>query len=267
MVSVRRAGAFLLLLTTTLACSGPERLQAGHEDSGHGGQDAKAYVFDVLRARYETGDRGNLGQIDLSMVDYLPNTHGVEIGRPESEAELFPDSAIVVGEIIDVRPGFGFVETKFFEPEGRHQVAFDDPKASWKALYLTVQVHESFGDLPASGTFTSGVTVWNWDLERFAAGLKAIGPAVFVVDRRSPIFGYDPEVWAISGDGTYIAEIDTAGNLSLPMLPESVASGRLSTGGTLDELRKRAAGPGRLVTYELRAYGLKLFMAAIDKAG
>lgn len=72
-------------------------------------------------------------------------------------------------------------------------------------------------------------------------------PEVVLFLHRSPVFGYDENVYAVVSDGALIAHVDDAGQLTLPVLDSEESGPLLQPAGSLTTLRQAARAPQHVV--------------------
>lgn len=161
---------------------------------------------------------------------------------------------VVVGHVVAAEPGLGFVPRGSIpDTAGRVvgdgvSVPFDDPRALWRTQHLTVQVDETLsGAVKPGQAITVGLAVngsRDTDAATVGRGLKEMGRAVWFLTRRSPVFAYDPHIYADVADGGLIAPVATDDRLTLPFGDPATSHALLSDGPTLTRLRRGSqSGP------------------------
>lgn len=214
------------------------------------GDDARsdvAYLFEFLHDRFYLPSSGPMPRL----IDFLPNTHGRYVDAPEpyDAGELTPGSAIVIGEIVEVREGATYDEAE--DDSGARIVDQGSPDVDWSILHLTVRVDEHFGDIrtteantvPSAVTYPAGV-----DVQRLANGLLAIGPALFVLSNDGAFVNsgfLSSDAWALAGNAAFIGPLPDGDTLVFPILEQHHSAQFIEDSPTLTTLRERAAEPVR----------------------
>lgn len=219
---------------------------------------ARGYAISELRARAERADRAPAAYRRLD--ELLGNTVYSTDGRPATPLT----DAVVRGTVVDVDPGYGFVAAEG-APAGAEivgdgaKVGFDDPRAVWRTQHLSVRVDEVLsGDATAGQVIRVGLAVGgsaDTDASKLSQGLRSLGEAVWFLRKDSPVFAYDPTLFADVEDGGMIAVVDDSGDLTLPFADPAWAERLTRDAPTLGTLRSAARRPRRVVRFEPATVG------------
>lgn len=170
--------------------------------------------------------------------------------------------AVLVGSVVDVQPDRGFDEVRdpassASDPPSSDVVAFDDPRADWRTVRVTVRVDRTLtGVSGGSGAQGRSVTI-DWPLlggvgrdqaDRWtdvAQGLRDLGPVLLLTSAEpdEPAYLLD----RVLVDPPYsIATIAEDGGLDLPLAPDARTATRFLDGldtvsEVEDALRARAS--------------------------
>lgn len=179
-----------------------------------------------------------------TLDELLPN---VRWGSDGDEGFTRSD-AIVIGKVVDVQKGSGFIplsEDITDRPNGDgERVDFDDQKALWRTVHVTMDVEESIG-AQVDSQIRIGMPFVTDRFETTAGGLKALDRiAVFLIDGGAP-YQYDKSLYGVALDGTAVLRIDNDGSLEAPFRVEEAKE--LGPVPTLEDLRTAASGPERRV--------------------
>ncbi|MGH9194923.1 MAG: hypothetical protein ACRD1T_04195 [Acidimicrobiia bacterium] len=179
----------------------------------------------------------------------MPNVKWGEPGKPPCAlADVIP-----VGTIANVTKGAGWFADED-NNGGSQQIPFDDPRAVWKTVHLTFSVERQWGVAKAPSDVRVGLAMGGKaDFARVASDLKSLGRVVLFLYKDSPVFAYEPYLFAIQEDGGMIATVDSEGRLALPFLDSARAARLLEQTPTLDALAAAARDPER--TIELAQVG------------
>jgi hypothetical protein len=151
-------------------------------------------------------------------------------------------NAAVVGRVVDVQKGEGC----WGEKEGECG-AFNDPRAMWQWLTVTVSVEETLASSEniEANTITAGIGISSGlggDVEKSfeiaSSGLQGAGRSVFIMSKL-PDSSQDELEWYFTKDGGLILPIASDNTLSLPAAAEFDEESRLlHNTPTLDLLRR-----------------------------
>lgn len=195
-----------------------------------------------------------------TLSDLLPtSTHYDAEGDDVPAAPVV--EAILVGEIVEVQPGYGFPASV---PDDGHDYRMDfaSAEADWSTVTLTVEVDEvvstadgvDIGDsvqvgmavFPARGTSER----WQYDTDAIFDSLKESGRTLFVLDQNAgsvTLYPHDGELYDLFMAGEWWAPIGAAGTISLPVGDNGQEEIWLSDADTLSELRDDASEPLKVV--------------------
>lgn len=216
--------------------------------------DSVTYLEKQMRGRAEAASRDVWYR---SLDELLPNARFAVPGEPP---ESITDFA-VVGEVVDVAKGFGFVVMRD-APDGGLPGEFDSAGAMWKTVHLAFRVDRVLGGGGVEGTLKVGVAFdASADFKIIREGFKNLGRVVLFLQQDSPVFAYDPQLYAIAEDGALLAVVDQqSGRLSLPALDADRADALLHPTVTLEELERRAVLPPYVIP--LRVQGGQKYRSA-----
>lgn len=222
---MRRSWALIRTLTALAAVV---TLIAGCGGTGPG-------AIEALAARQQSGT----GSSVFRDVSELTVNHLYQVGD-KTPAPV--TTAVIRGRIAEVAQGRAFAVPGGDAPDGT-LTDFDDGDAQWRTFHLTVNVAEAIsGDVPGAAVVVGLAFGPAAELDTVRKDLLAMGEMVFFLER-SPVFGYDPTVYGIVGDGSLLATVSETGQLALPVLDSERERSLLSRGGTLTELRAIAKEP------------------------
>ena len=236
----------VVLMATTLAVGCSSGDDDGNETSAISSVDAREDLVSSVRGRFDAGlFRFYPAE---TLVDFLPNT----TYRTESAGDVQASDAAVLGQIVAVEPGAGFVAGEEQGGPDGVETSFDDPAALWRTVELQVQVDQSFGGPIASGdTVTVGFAIGNVEeLETVREGFRSLGSLLLFLNDDAPTMAYDPELWGMTADGRYLATVARDGRLELPFSGEGEDPSLVGDGLTIDDVRAAADGPGRTIVVE-----------------
>jgi hypothetical protein len=206
-----------------------------------GAAEARAAFVDVLAARSDSVGGG----VPRTLEEHLPN---VALQPPSGEPVPLP-ILVVIGEVTDVQPGRAFRDAPPNSGESATEVDFDDPTASSRTLHLEVRVDDApvRVGVPISGAADPRVLI---------DGAKALGRVVLLLDRTTQAYPYDASLLRMIAEGRYLVTVDDDDTLHLPVLPLEDARAFQGELRSLDDLRRAAAEPTRLIPVEEPAPGV-----------
>lgn len=196
-----------LVVGAALQSGGNER-QSANGALSMSRAEALEYTFDHLVARSESS-------VDVmrprSVVDYLPNQ--LVSFNGSAPAPLVTD--FIQGRVTSVSNGAGY----FTEGDAPRAtvVPFDDTRAMWKVLELTVAVEESFAGEFADRARIGLVIDAEIDASIVEAGLRGTSVVVPLVDDN--YFTHDSELLSIAQGGDGLGLVDQSG-ITFPVLEE-----------------------------------------------
>ncbi len=206
--------------------------------------EARAYAVERMQARFEsmTGQ-----ETYRSVSELLPNTQFSIDGAP---AKPLAD-AVVKGRITSVEDGKAHV----WPPDGpdkRQEVSFDDSRAMARTLHLTIQPEERIGEgAPILDPITVGLAIsGSTDTDKMKEGLLSLGTVVVFLGKGSNVLNYDLSIYRVVGNGQLVARVDRDGRLTMPFMDPDHARHIMGSVATVDDLRKTAANPGRVIRVE-----------------
>jgi hypothetical protein len=171
-----------------------------------------------------------------SYADVLPNTRFRTAGTREAALPLTP--LVVVGQVVDVRPGTAW------DARGE-RVPFDADEAAWRQVRATVTVTEVLG---SAGWAATTVTVAfplgaGEDYDSARSRFLAKGARVLPLYRWE---GAETGLWGVGPvHAVLVADVAADGTLTLPCVTARRAARLLAEVPTLEALRAAAAGPVR----------------------
>lgn len=200
-----------------------------------------SYVIEQLQARNESRDGA---RYFADITELLDNTRFEVAGSPAIPLT----DAVVVGRVAAVEPGAGFrVEGE--DAPGGIQVDFEDDRALWHTVHVHVDVDQVVsGDAVEGTTVTVGFALGTpATFDKIADGFLAMGDLLLFLLGGSPVFEYDPSIYATMDDGALLALVDPEGRITLPVLDDTQAATLTGPAPTVQELRRAAAAPVRVV--------------------
>jgi hypothetical protein len=228
-------------LQTPVAGGGPDRRPPPAPPPPHA---------QVLRVDGSTGDSS--GPFWSTLRGVLPNVRYTydSAGRPMQEQAT---DSVVVGRVVRTAPAYGMLGQPLVEGEDvrTRQIPFDDPRAAWRILSVTVQVSETLAGTPAEELILDwtilGPSQRGQDARTVGQALEDLGTIV-VLSKASPsrpefVPGRSP-----LGSGYGIARITAEGRLDFPLIVpnEGPTAASFQDGiDTLSELRAEAQKPTR----------------------
>lgn len=169
-----------------------------------------------------------------SVVEATPSVLYLVYGREE----LRMSDAYVVGTIIDVQEGRSFNWAEGTNSSERIEVPFNIADAKVSTVHLVIKVDRSIvapghPDIDQT-TVTVGLAL-NAPVAVDAArkDLSTGGSVEVLLVRSSPVFDYDPALWAILDDGEFLGRVSVEGTVSFPTLAER---GLVPEGLTIEQL-------------------------------
>lgn len=179
-----------------------------------------------------------------TLAELLPN---VRVQR--GDAQVRPADGAILGRVLDVAEGSGFVIDGDDAHDGR-AVDFDHGKAIWRTVHLSVAVDEDFGKHSWAGrTVSVGLAMdGDADFSRAKDALPPYGSVVIFLDQRSRVFAYASDVVGVAGSGTMFAVADEDGSLRMPFLDSAEADAMLGHTRSLPALKAESAKPARVIT-------------------
>jgi hypothetical protein len=177
-------------------------------------EDAFATVFE----RFAGGASRTLPAY-RNVADALPT---VEYHADTGEVFRVSD-AFVLGEYVKIEPGVSMRWDETTEEDIAIQLPFGDPTAMASTAHVTVEVTESVlvdGSAELNGqTITVGIVVWDTDnLATIKAEFEQHPTIATMLTNSSLVFDYDPTLWAIIGDGSFLG-LPVGDQLIFPALP------------------------------------------------
>lgn len=161
-------------------------------------------VLDFYAARHETATRI---APERGLADLLPNQHFAIDGAAPAPLS----SGVVIGTILNVEPGRGYVVEGDDAPTGQ-EVEFANPNALWRTISVELEVERQFDtslgivDQVRFGLPIDGAT----DYEAMRQGLISMGRVVVVLDPPGA-FSYDPSLYRVHWDGVFLAPVSDDG--------------------------------------------------------
>lgn len=169
-----------------------------------------------------------------SVVEAMPSVLYLVNGREE----LRMSDAYVVGTIIDVQEGRSFNWVEGTNSSERIEVPFNSADAKVSTVHLVIKVDRSIvapGQLDIDQTTVTVGLALNAPVAVDAArkDLSTGGSVAVLLVRFSPVFDYDPALWAILDDGEFLGRVSDEGTVSFPTLAER---GLVPDGLTIEQL-------------------------------
>lgn len=173
---------------------------------------APDYLIGNIRAMSDAGDRRTLAR---NLAEFLPNQQFVV-----ADAQPEPDSSVVVrGEVTGAVGARGFrVPGDGPESDAASGVEldFDDPRAQWRVIDVTVAVKDSVGDAAADEEHL-GIVVDGADHERLVKEAAKLGEVVVVLDEPG-FYTFDRKLRQVDDLGTLVGQLDPDGAITFPAL-------------------------------------------------
>lgn len=174
-----------------------------------------------------------------TLDEALPN---VTYLRPDRGPATVTD-LVVVGKIVDVEKGRGFVVHGNDAPDGIPS-DFNAKNARWWTVHATVAVERTLGSTETPEQVTVSLPLdFPKEFDTMAGGLKGLGRVAFFLDKDSPLGAYDPSVTIVIESHALIATVAGDGTLALPFIDQEKASKLLSGVPRLADLEGRARQP------------------------
>lgn len=193
-----------------------------------GGEVARMSVIEDLSARHGSASRGS--PLYTAVDEAMPNVlYSIDGAAPVSVADAY-----VVGNVVEVVAGRSFLWAETADTEIRTEVPFNDPTAMVSTIHVTVGVNRSIvaASEPAavhqalapgrSVTLALALSA-PVDVDAAAAELRALGTLATLLYHPSPVFDYDPSLWAVLEDGAFLGQVDAKGLVTFPVLTGEIA--------------------------------------------
>lgn len=211
----------------------------GNEVSGH--DEGRVSASTAVRAAMPGDPAWYFDSARSILVDA-----NVDGGWAHSPRDVLPGGSytdlVVVGTIVDVAPGRGYVyRDDQAVADNRGSVDFDDPDVDARDLVATLEVEEAWGPRGDTDPVGPAVTLRfggppSWDAATYASSLLGMGRAVFfLVHRAAP----DQSDYGVVGPGPLIGLVE-GDRLTFPGVRQpglGVDSNFMAPYGTLDGLR------------------------------
>ena len=127
-------------------------------------------------------------------------------------------ATVVVGDIVRSEAGRAF---RLGRGSGGDEVAFDDPAADWRSVYLTVRTEEILGrgERGLAGEMRVGVTLRGGRVETAALldSFAGLGRSIFFVQGGDRRVDDTKDVRWLAYEGASTMRIEPGGHLSLPL--------------------------------------------------
>lgn len=167
----------------------------------------------------------------------------------EGQAARPLTEAVVVGRVVEVRKGVGFLVEGADAQDGDRRL-FDARDAVWRTVHLVVRPTTVVSGSVPAGDVTVGLAFGDEpSFDAIRDDVMSWGDSLFFLVR-SPVFGYDPSVYGTVGDGELVGRVDDAGRITLPVLAGPDAATLLGTTRTVDDLVAAAREPVTTVTLD-----------------
>jgi hypothetical protein len=197
MKAIGKAAA-LAMLTTITACTG----DATPEGQG---------VFENLAARHGSVSGS---AIHRTPAEAMPQVrYSIDGADPISIADVY-----IVGDIVDVKMGRSFFWTESADEETRTEVDFNADGAQVSTLHVSIAVTRSIVDpnqrdeldpmvAPGSVVTLALALTSPVDVDKAAEELGKGSTVAALLYRSSPVFDYDPTLWAVLNKGAYFGSV------------------------------------------------------------
>lgn len=237
-------------LTAVVLTVGPIVLDAGGGEAPESESESAvmADAVQVLRAGIPTG--GSSVRPWSTLRGVLPNVDYAYDSAGRQMREQITDS-VVVGRVVRTEPAYGMRGEPLVAGEDvrTRVVAFDDPRAAWRVLSVTVEVSETVAGAPADELVLQwtvlGPSDRGQDARAVGRALEDLGTLV-VLSKASPSSPeFVPGRTALSS-GYGIGRVAADGGLDFPLIgPQEgpAAAAFMDSITTLPELRARAHEP------------------------
>lgn len=204
------------LLTT--ACSSSET--GGPQRTALTGKAAEQYLVDHLKARRASVDGV---YVEASFKDLLPDQKfSIDGSRAASLTQ-----GLVVGEVVDVRPGRGYVVGGEDAAQGQ-EVAFAAPDAQWKTVVLRIAVSQAWGEVGHPDEVSLAMVIdGRVDAESAMNGFLELGRVIVPVMEQNQCAYAQPAYLARQGD--LLGTVSNSGEIAFPALADD---GRAFLGAT-----------------------------------
>lgn len=181
-----------------------------------------------------------------SVDELMPN---VSWTADDGTVGFQPADALVLGRITAIEEGKGYIgrpEEAIEDGKDADLVAFDDPNAHWRTLYLKMSVEEAYPE-SVGDDITVGWVVYGYEnYHQVAAGLLALGRFAALVRDDISRYSYDPDIYGVDVDGAALYRVLPSGGLSLPF-DAGHEEQSLAVTPDLDSLRSKVQESGRRV--------------------
>ncbi|MFS3129274.1 hypothetical protein ACLM5J_12810 [Nocardioides sp. Bht2] len=206
---------------TTAGTSGEVR-QLGPESDYQVQDNKDAQIY--WRSLKDVASSGSALWFSEDLVEHLPN----QLFSINGKNPVPISTGVVVGRVVKVTPGHGFVES----PDGKEDedrndaVGFDDPNSIWRIARVHIEVDQWFAQGPAPKTVVVGGFVAHpageiGDAE--VRGLAELGEVIVAFDEYRT-FDWDKDVRVVARGGALLGDVDEAGEIGFPALGEDSAS-------------------------------------------
>ncbi|MBM9461796.1 hypothetical protein JK386_18050 [Nocardioides sp. zg-536] len=206
---------------------------------------------------------------ETGLAEFLPRQQFSIDGGPPAPASR----GILVGEIVSVAPGSGYALLDADgkpdpDAEGGTPVPFDDSRAMWRVVVVTVKVDHALTTAPAGGcdpndsdgcTAQFGYPIYSADPGNDVKGLRALGDVVVVLDPKRSYPKIAKDLPAVARGGALLGDIDARGVIGFPALGEENESfvGAHDTVASLVKQAEKATPPVIRVTVDLETGTIK----------
>ncbi|GIH02481.1 hypothetical protein Rhe02_05480 [Rhizocola hellebori] len=199
-----------------------------------------AYLFGHLHARSHSLDAM---WFESSLAEMLPSQQFSVNGAPAASRT----SALVIGQIADVRAGRGFSHKN--DAPSSTEVGFNSPQALWRTVEVTVSVEQAWGKVAGQDKVTFAVVIDRGANATAAInGLRSLGRIVVSLDRQGR-YAYSPGLYSISHSGDLFGTVDAQGNIQLPVMENG--AGFMKGLDTVAELSAEAAKSPQSIKIDL----------------
>lgn len=198
------AAIVLGLLTT--ACS------SNSTEADEGSAADRQYLFGNISAQRQAV---KARQVARTLEEYLPNQLFV-VGDGPAKPEAV---GIVRGTVIDAVGARGYYipgDAPDADAPGGTEVAFDDPRAQWRVIDITVDVEDTTGIDPVKQVHI-GVVADGPDTDSLLRGARSLGEVVVVLDRQG-FFKSDPQLYNIGDFNALLGTVRADGTITFPAL-------------------------------------------------
>lgn len=148
---------------------------------------------------------------ERSLSDLLPS-HRFRLDGAKAAALA---QGIVIGTVTEATPGRGYMIVGDDASSGT-QIAFDDPRAVWRVLELTITSDTRLGDV--AKTVRVGVVVdGSLAPDEAIAGYLGLGRIALVLNAPGK-FDFDPDLYSVRESGSLLALVSKHGQITFPAL-------------------------------------------------